>query len=31
MELVHDGAITMREVAKRTGISEEVFRKLATR
>lgn len=31
MELVHDGAITMREASKQADISEEVFRKLATR
>lgn len=31
MELVHDGLLTMKEAAKRAGMSEEAFRKLVTR
>ncbi len=30
MELVHDGVITMKEAAKRAGMTEEAFRKLTT-
>lgn len=29
MELVHDGVITVKEAAKRAGMTEEAFRKLA--
>ncbi|HBQ30230.1 MAG TPA: hypothetical protein DD660_04140 [Mitsuokella multacida] len=29
MELVHDGIITVKEAAKRAGMTEEAFRKLA--
>lgn len=29
MELVHDGFLTMKEAAKRAGMTEEEFRKLA--
>ena len=29
MELVHDGLLTMKEAAKRAGMTEEAFRKLA--
>ena len=30
-ELVHDGVITVKEAAKRAGMTEEVFRKLSMR
>ena len=29
MDLVHDGVITVKEAAKRAGMTEEAFRKLA--
>ena len=29
VELVHDGLLTVKEAAKRAGMSEEAFRKLA--
>ena len=29
--LVHDGLLTMKEAAKRAGMTEEAFRKLVTR
>lgn len=29
MELVHDGIITVKDAAKRAGMTEEAFRKLA--
>ena len=31
VELVHDGLLTVKEAAKRAGMSEEAFRKLVTR
>lgn len=31
VELVHDGLLTMKEAAKRAGMTEEAFRKLVTR
>lgn len=31
VELVHDGLLTVKEAAKRAGMSEEAFRKLAKR
>ena len=31
LELVHDGLLTVKEAAKRAGMSEEAFRKLVTR
>ena len=31
VELVHDGLLTVKEAAKRAGMSEEAFRKLGTR
>lgn len=31
MGLVHDGLLTMKEAAKRAGMTEEAFRKLVTR
>ena len=31
VELVHDGLLTVKEAAKRAGITEEAFRKLVTR
>ena len=30
VELVHDGLLTVKEAAKRAGMSEEAFRKLVT-
>ena len=30
LELVHDGLLTVKEAAKRAGMSEEAFRKLVT-
>ena len=30
VELVHDGILTVKEAAKRAGMSEEAFRKLVT-
>ncbi len=30
MGLVHDGLLTMKEAAKRAGMTEEAFRKLVT-
>ncbi len=31
VELVHDGLLTVKEAAKRAGMTEEAFRKLVTR
>ena len=31
VELVHDGLLTVKEAAKRAGVSEEAFHKLVTR
>ena len=31
MGLVHDGLLTVKEAAKRAGMTEEAFRKLVTR
>ena len=30
VELVHDGLLTVKEAAKRAGMTEEAFRKLVT-